>query len=70
VFANSRLLQLSLLFVGNDTNLPLNGAPERFFRLVGPGFPIIHYTRLEKPVSNKQTSFLGPIQSYEENKVL
>ncbi len=29
-----------------------------------------HYTKLEKPIRNRQSSLLGPFVSYEENKAL
>ncbi len=70
VLVPGRLFKLSLMFVGKASSQPQTGSLERCFIRVGSDVTRKHCTRLEKPARNKNSSLLGPLMSYKENKVL
>jgi hypothetical protein len=57
------------MFVSKARTLPYSGAPERGFTWIGSGPTRKHFTRLERPVSNKHSSLLVIFVSYGEKSV-
>jgi len=68
VFDVEKPFQPNLMFVGKATGPHLSGAPERCFTWVGSGLTRKHYTRLERLVREKHSSFLQKSVNYASKK--